>query len=181
MNKKRKIAIIAVSVILGIIMLLVAAGAGVYQFYVKPKFAEIIQTEEGDAFDANKILEDVETTLEEEDVKTYINDENPEETEELKSTIQDAKVRNEQQKSESTSVGGYKSKYEQAKEEIAPADLKDGMALAAKVDAGYILGLLSGGLTAEEKHELKMYLTARLSPSEISRGIQLFAKYSYLL
>lgn len=178
--KKKKTAIIVVSVILGLALLLTASGIGVYQFYLKPKFETIVPGGNDDlsAIDANKILEEVQTTLEEEEVKQYINEENPQETEELNVIIEDAKERNEQSKS---SGEASKSKYEQAKEQIAPADLKDGMALAAKVDAGYILGLLGGGLTVEEKKELKAYLTSRLSSSEISRGIELFAKYSYLL
>lgn len=177
--KKRKAAAIALSVILGIAVLTAACGAGVYHFYVKPKLENVITgDDETGGIDANQILEEVQTTLEEEEIKQYINEENPGETEELNGVIEEAKIRNDQKKSSSETP---KSKYEQAKEQIAPADLKDGMALAAKVDAGYILGLLSGGLTDEEKNELKAYLTSRLSSSEISRGIELFAKYSYLL
>ena len=73
------------------------------------------------------------------------------------------------------------SKYDKYKDQVDPKDLKDALSIAGKVDAGYILGLTSGGLTSEERSELKKYLMSRLSSSEISRGIQLFAKYSYLL
>lgn len=183
MKKSKKITITIISVILGLIILLTGTGVGVYQFYVKPKIQSIVQSENSD-FNVNDILEDVEKTLEEDEVRDYINEEDPNKTEELQENIEEAKERNEkksEKKNEAASGDNTKSKYEKAKEQIAPADLKDGMALAAKVDPGYILGLLSGGLTSEEKSELKQYLKARLSSGEISRGIQLFSKYSYLL
>ncbi len=184
MNKNKKRAITIISVILGVIVVFLASGAGVYHFYVKPKLESVVERAGDDnGIDANKILDEVEQTIQEEDVQNYINENNPNESEELKAAIEEAKQRNEQQKQEEQAQTNQKpkTKYEKIKEQVAPADLKDGMALASKVDAGYILGLLSGGLTPEEKHELKTYLTSRLSGAEISRGIQLFSKYSYLL
>ena len=65
--------------------------------------------------------------------------------------------------------------------DIPAGDMAAAASLASKVDPGYILGLLSGGLTPEEKKELKDYLTGRLSGAEISKGIELYNKYSYLL
>ena len=77
--------------------------------------------------------------------------------------------------------GGKGDKIDDLKSQIPAGDIAAATALAAKVDAGYILGLLSGGLTPEEKRELKEYLTSRLSGAEISRGIELYNKYAYLL
>lgn len=182
-NRAKKITLIVLAVIIGILFIAVGAGIGVYQFYIKPHYL-VTQTENGEKkqIDANDILNQVETVLQEEDVKSYINENNPNESEELLGTIEEAKERNEKKNESASSSGGtQKSRVEKAKEQIEPKDLKDGMALAAKVDPGYILGLLSGGLTPEERQELKNYLTSRLSSSEISRGIQLFSKYSYLL
>lgn len=185
MNKTKKIVLIVLAVIMGLLIIAAGAGVGVYQFYIKPKINAVTQSENGEKsnFNANKILEEVETTIQEEDIKNYLNEEDPNNSEELLGTIQEAKERNEQKNTQvqENKSSEKKTKYEEIKEQVAPADLKDGMALASKVDAGYILGLLSGGLTAEEKSELKAYLTARLSSGEISRGIELFAKYSYLL
>ena len=75
----------------------------------------------------------------------------------------------------------YKSRYDYVKDNVPAADFSRGISLASRVDIGYVTGLLSGGLTAEEKRQLKAYLTARFSGSEIAEGISLYSKYSYLL
>ena len=75
----------------------------------------------------------------------------------------------------------YKSQYDYVKDNVPASDFSRGISLASRVDIGYVTGLLSGGLTAEEKRELKAYLTARFSGSEIAEGISLYSKYSYLL
>ena len=75
----------------------------------------------------------------------------------------------------------YKSRYDYVKDNVPAADFSRGISLASRVDIGYVTGLLSGGLTAEEKRELKAYSTARFSGSEIAEGISLYSKYSYLL
>lgn len=84
-------------------------------------------------------------------------------------------------KSSAASAPAGIKNYEQIKEDVDKNDLARAMQLAGKVDVSYILGLLKGGLTAEEKAELKAYLKQRLSGSEISDGISLYTKYSYLL
>lgn len=73
------------------------------------------------------------------------------------------------------------NRIDEIKSQIPASDMAAATALASKVDPGYILGLLSGGLTIEEKRELKAYLQARLSGAEINKGIALYNKYSYLL
>lgn len=73
------------------------------------------------------------------------------------------------------------SSTDSIRSQVSAQDWSDGMALVGKVDVGYIMGLMSGGLTSEEKQELKEYLTSRLSSGEISRAIELYNKYSHLL
>lgn len=75
----------------------------------------------------------------------------------------------------------YSSQYDYVKDNIPSSDFSRGMALASKVDMGYISGLLAGGLTSEERSELKAYLTSHFSGSEIAEGISLYSKYSHLL
>ncbi|MBQ3038644.1 MAG: hypothetical protein IJD30_05650 [Clostridia bacterium] len=75
----------------------------------------------------------------------------------------------------------YKSTYDYVKDNVTPSDFKKGSNFASRVDIGYILGLLSGGLTKSERKELKQYLSERFSQAEINEGIALYKKYSYLL
>lgn len=200
-------------IVAAVVVIAAAAGACVYKFYVKPHILEPIQqiqdiSDNGDgenSFSPTLLLDEIEAVLQEEDVRNYINQTNPEQATELMTVIEDAKIKNRQKKEEAaeaseqpaetaqpektpeptaapTSKSTSKpSKYDKYKDKVDPKDLKDAMSIAGKVDAGYILGLTSGGLTSEERSELKKYLMSRLSSSEISRGIQLFAKYSYLL
>ena len=200
-------------IVAAVVVIAAAAGACVYKFYVKPHILEPIQqiqdiSDNGDgenSFSPTLLLDEIEAVLQEEDVRNYINQTNPEQATELMTVIEDAKIKNRQKKEEAaeaseqpaetaqpektpeptaapTSKSTSKpSKYDKYKNQVDPKDLKDAMSIAGKVDAGYILGLTSGGLTSEERSELKKYLMSRLSSSEISRGIQLFAKYSYLL
>ena len=200
-------------IVAAVVVFAAAAGACVYKFYVKPHILEPIQqiqdiSDNGDgenSFSSTLLLDEIEAVLQEEDVRNYINQTNPEQATELMTVIEDAKIKNRQKKEEAaeaseqpaetaqpektpeptaapTSKSTSKpSKYDKYKDQVDPKDLKDAMSIAGKVDAGYILGLTSGGLTSEERSELKKYLMSRLSSSEISRGIQLFAKYSYLL
>lgn len=167
--------------------------------------------DDNSSFSSDILLEELENVLSEEDVQEYINQVNPSATSELITVIEDAKERNRQKKTEHAentqspaeadipentaqpqkiqtptpksepTPTAKQNKYDKYKEQVDPKDLKDAISLAGKVDAGYILGLVSGGLNSENKTELKKYLMSRLSSSEISRGIQLFAKYSYLL
>lgn len=78
-------------------------------------------------------------------------------------------------------VEEYKSTYDYVKDNVAPSDFAKGSSLASRVDIGYILGLLSGGLTKEEKKELLQYLSERFTEAEINEGVALYKKYSYLL
>lgn len=60
-------------------------------------------------------------------------------------------------------------------------DIADGTNILAKIDMGYVSSLTSGGLTAEEKAELKTYVKSVLSSAEISRALELYNQYSKYL
>ncbi len=82
---------------------------------------------------------------------------------------------------EKKSASDYDSQYEYIKDNVSASDFTTGSNLASRIDVGYVLGLLSGGLTSAEKKELKAYLNAHFSASEIQQGIALYSKYSHLL
>lgn len=215
-------------VLLVLILLVVIAAVLGYQFYVKPKIIEpikeITQSEGVDisAFSQEAILDELEATLQEEDVRSFLDENAPGQTNELIDIIHNAKSKSADSENveeaatqkpvetpESISENWEKpinpysplptptpeptpvptptpkpeptSKYDYLKSKVDPDDFSAALSLAGKVDPGYILGLLSGGLTASEKSELKKYLMSRLSASEISNGIRLFSEYSYLL
>lgn len=188
--------------ILCLVLLLIAAGLCYYQFYVKPNLIEPIQdfytdnnNSELPQLTGDILLEELENVLRETDVQEYINRENPNQSDVLISMIEEAKNRDKAPPQESvpaaseapattptpTEKPAEGSKLDKLKSQVEAKDLTDGLALSGKVDIGYVLGLLSGGLTPEERKELKSYLMQHLSSSEISRGIELFTKYSYLM
>lgn len=215
-------------VLLVLILLLAIAAVLGYQFYVKPKIIEpikeITQSTGVDvsSFSQEAILDELEATLQDEDVRSFLDENAPGQTNELIDIIHNAKnkatnseiaegtattkpVPTPEQISENWDkpIDPYSplptptpvptpvptptpkpeptSKYDYLKSKVDPDDFSAALALSGKVDPGYILGLLSGGLTASEKSELKKYLMSHLSPSEISNGIRLFSEYSYLL
>lgn len=220
-NKKHTGIYIAIGIAV-VLVALAAVGIIAFNLYFKPKILEPMQQiqqisesepESENLFSSDILLNELESVLREEDISEYINQENPTQTSELITAIEDARERNRQKKADTSTPVPEKtsepqtskepekidepqktqtptqapkptakqSKYDKYKDQVDPKDLKDAISLAGKVDAGYVLGLVGGGLTAENKSELKKYLMSRLSSSEISRGIQLFAKYSYLL
>jgi len=207
MEKKKKSPLKIILIILLILLILaglVAGGAVIYWNKVlQPKIAEQLTPENLPEGELPKgigeiLLEEVEQILQEPDVQEYINQENPNETSELLGEIEAAKQKNQQiqptptpqatnaPKEEKEDVSGvvpkaYRSLYEQHKNEIDPNDLRTAIRLASKVDVGYLLGFLKGGLTSAEKKEMKAYLMQRMSSSDISKGVRLFSKYSYLL
>ncbi len=73
------------------------------------------------------------------------------------------------------------SLMEKAKENVEPKDFADGLKLAGKIDVGYILGLMSGGLTDEEKAEAKAYFKTKYTKAERNRIKGYMAKYAHLL
>lgn len=191
--------------ILIFIAVLVVSGVCTYEFYIKPKYAEPIAESltnglSKEDLEVNKLFDELEDVLHDEEMQEYLNQENPNKAAELLNVVEKARAERSEKNDEEKNSGilsneensqsennssdndsSSKRRLEKIKSQISPGDLKDGLALAGRADVGYILGLLNGGLTSEEKAELKQYLRARYSSSEISRGIQLFAKYSYLL
>lgn len=201
--------IILKRILIGILIFLaVAAVSGfcVYEFYVKPKITEPIinSIDNGlskDDLEVDKLFDELKDVLHDEEMQAYLNEESPNKATELLFVVEKAQedraeriaekkaqepvnadnTQQDQTAPEKNNTSDSKSRIDKIKSQVSPSDLKDGLALAGRADIGYILGLLSGGLTSEERAELKQYLRARYSSSEISRGIQLFAKYSYLL
>ncbi|QUI24994.1 hypothetical protein HZI73_23060 [Vallitalea pronyensis] len=66
------------------------------------------------------------------------------------------------------------------REDIADADLEDGLSIGDKIDDDILLGYLDGGLTDEERVDLKEYLEVVLTPEEMSKLDALFSKYNYM-
>lgn len=191
--KKKKIKTIII-VIISVIAVLIAACAALYGFVVKPY--------------SGKIINAVDQLLEDEEFMTELTDGEiipPDNGEEIPENSADSP--SEQKKDEAQLRDGknsapenadsssqsqyehkpkkdkseYNSSYDYVKDNVSPEDLKKGMSLASKADVSYILGLLNGGLTPAEKKELKAYLKSRYTSGEISSGISLYNKYSYLL
>lgn len=67
------------------------------------------------------------------------------------------------------------SLYERAKKAMTSSDLSTVYDLATKVDISYIKSIYSN------KKELKSYLSAVLTKEEISKAMELYLKYAYLL
>lgn len=186
MKKRTKIIII----ILSILFALFLALAGLFHFYIEPSLTSSLQNAIEENFGENgvdsiKLLEEIEKVLLEEDVQEYINNADPEQSSKLIEIIEGAKEnskpRDTSPQAPSPTPKNYKELYKSLIGTIPPEDIKDALTLAGMVDVGYILNLLSGGLTPAEKSELKVYLMGCLSSQQISRGIELFVKYSYLL
>ena len=96
---------ILIGLLIIIILIVIAAVLG-YQFYVKPKIVEpikeIAQSDGLDAelFSKDKILEEIEATLNDEDVRKYLDQNAPGQTDELIGVVNDAKNNSSEKKSE---------------------------------------------------------------------------------
>jgi hypothetical protein len=66
-------------------------------------------------------------------------------------------------------------------EKIEDDDKKEGIKLATKINVPKLLGYLKGGLTQEEKEEIKKYLHENLSEEEYLKTKELVNKYFHLL
>lgn len=204
--QKRKI-IKRVLLIIFILLLIGAITAYcVFRFYIKPKYGEKIIEAVETILDDKELMSDIEQSLADEDFQAEINSILLEE--ELQTEINTGDVQPNvsentvnEQKSEISSPApssqgqntadktnpvptkspSKQTLMEKAKANVEPKDFIDGMKIAGKLDTGYLLGLMSGGLTAEEKAEAKKYLKSHLSGAEISRVKKYIAKYSYLL
>lgn len=74
-----------------------------------------------------------------------------------------------------------KTAYERIAAAATAEDMSDGLKIISKLDMGYISSLTAGGLTAEEKKELRAYVKSVLSSAEISRALSLYRAYSQYL
>lgn len=168
--KKKKVLKIVLIVIFSVVLVLVLSLAAIFQFVIKPHTSEITTVIEQVINDPEIIgeleQEEIpEEILEENDLSDFLVEETPETpTQQPKKPAQE-----------------YNNIYDYAKDNIDSKDLKKGMDFASRIDVAYILGLLKGGLTVPEKRELKAYLKQHFTNSEISEGIALYNKYSYLL
>jgi hypothetical protein len=83
-------------------------------------------------------------------------------------------------KENSQSESWVERKIQEHRDEIDDDDLEDFRRIYSSVDIGYIQGLTSDGLSAEETEELKAYLKRTLG-GDYERAKELFYEYSYLL
>ncbi len=169
--KKKKILKIVLIVLFSLILALLLSLATIFQFVIKPHTQEIATVIEQVINDPEIIgeLQQEELSqviLEENNLSDFLVEETP-----GKTTTQQPKKPPEE----------YNNIYDYAKDNIDLKDLKKGMNFASRIDVAYILGLLKDGLTVPEKRELKAYLKQHFTNSEISEGIALYNKYSYLL
>ena len=80
----------------------------------------------------------------------------------------------------SPSVSGSTA-YERIAAAATAEEMSDGLKIISKLDMSYVSSLTAGGLTAEEKKELKAYVQATLTSAEISRAMALYKAYSKYL
>ena len=183
-NKPLKILITILIILLIILIIAVAALALLYNYALKPH-SEIIETAVETIVNDEEIMHKIEPYLDAEALEKLIQSGgevfgSPDSQTDTQSP-QDSENTSPSVKKPKKSASDYASKYDYVKDNVAPSDFAQGMALAGKIDIGYILGLLADGLTPDEKQELKEYLTSHLSAGEIAQGIALYSKYSDLL
>ncbi len=167
MKKKKALKIILI-VILSLIVLILASAAAIFEFVIKPNTKAITEAVDQIITDESFIEEFELDSPELGELSEFLEDELSDE----------ANGQNEETKKPKSE---YKSTYDYVKDNVEANDFKKGVAYAARIDITYVLGLLKGGLTVDEKRELKAYLKERFSNAEINDGISLYNKYSYLL
>ncbi len=169
--KKKKVLKIVLTVFLSLILLVVIAACSIFQFVIKPHTQEITVAVE-------QLINELETPeIPQEDIETgeeLIGDN-------LSEFLIEGIGENETDTKPKKSQSEYNSTYDYVKDNVDSNDFKKGVSFASRIDIAYILGLLKDGLTIPEKRELKAYLKERFSNEEISEGISLYNKYSYLL
>ena len=184
MNKKKvkKIIKITAIVILSLALVLALAAVLVYNFVIKPNADKITNA-------VSVILSDEEII---EEIKPYLTDDEfnkimenvalPEDIQLPEQTDgQNTEKGNNQDKNDVKDKSKYSNSYEYVKKNIEEDDFKVGAQFASRIDVGYVLQLVSGGLTDTERQELKKYLKERFTSEEIALGIKLYTKYAHLL
>ncbi len=182
MAKKKRVWLIVLIVIVSLFLVLGIGVTCIYQFSIKPKIIEQLNSTPEKDTELSKavgvLMEEVEQILKDEEMQKFINEEEPDKARELLEMIESVK----KEKEEGTKPPKTaEEKYDDIINNIDSEDMKIGKNFASRVDVGYLLGLLNDGLTREERREMKNYLRTRFSSTEISKGIELFGKYSYLL
>ena len=173
--KKKKVLKVFLIVLLSLILVIILSLAAIFQFVIKPHSEEIVATIE-------QVISDPEFIDEpgQEEIAGELLEEN-ELSDFLIEGIGETGAPDQSTQKPKKPAEEYKNIYEYAKDNVDSNDLKTGMSFASRIDVAYILGLLKDGLTVPEKRELKAYLKQHFTNSEISQGISLYNKYSYLL
>ncbi len=71
--------------------------------------------------------------------------------------------------------------YDRISRAASKQEMQDGLRIIGLLDIDYISSLISGGLTKEEKAELKSYVYATLSKEDVRRAMELYQKYKKYL
>ena len=174
--KKKKVLKIVLIVLLSLILAFILAVAAIFQFVIKPHSEELTTAVEQliTELEASEFIEEnieVDEELINEDLSEYI----------IEDIIENEPSNTTETQQPKKPQSEYKSTYDYVKDNVESNDFKKGVSFASRIDVAYILGLLKDGLTVPEKRELKAYLKKHFSTSEISQGISLYNKYSYLL
>lgn len=195
-NKKvKKIIKITLITLASLLFALVIAVLAVYNFVIKPN-AEKITEAVNVILQDEEILEEIRPYLTEEEFERIAGDvdisdmegisemeKNPA-SEEVPGTddVNNTLVQNKDStKKPQKDKSQYSSNYEYVKDNVDSNDFEVGVEFASRIDVGYVLGIVSGGITDAERQELKTYLKKHFTSEEIAMGIRLYTKYSYLL
>lgn len=197
MNKKRikKIVKIILITLVSLVLILVIVAIAIYNFVIKPNADKITEAVNVILQD-EEILEEIRPYLTEEEFEKIAGDvdisdmegisglEKDPASEEVPGTddVNNTLVQNEDgAKKPQKDKSQYSSNYEYVKDNVDSKDFEVGVEFASRIDVGYVLGIVSGGITDAERQELKDYLKKHFTSEEIATGIRLYTKYSYLL
>ncbi len=193
---KKKILIVC-SVLLAIVLV----AAGTFEYYMKPKYVTplvlaveeflledeetldlLIQEYENSLIEDDNLANETVNTNEKEQIvgTTEVIDKVETDTETENIEAQPEELKKPKKKDKGKIVAGGKT-MEELQKEVAPNDLKAGVSIASKIDAGHLLSLSKGGFTPENKKKASQHLHSRLSSGEIAQLKGLVGKYAYLL
>lgn len=186
-------------VICGGLLAVFVIAAGVFNYYVKPRYVtplvlavEEFLLEDEDTLDL--LIQEYEKSLTEEEKIETTEEEKEQKEDSLISTSDIVGVTEENNDGQSVEpqvdelkknnkkkvVIGSKS-IDELQKEVAPNDLKAAMKIASKIDTGHLTSLAKGGLTKDDKEAAKSHLRSRLTSSEYNQLKVLVGKYAYLL
>lgn len=165
MKKSQKIVLIIILVI----FILVIEGFIVYKKAFEPILNEKI----------DKAIEKVEKTINDENLQTRIDDitqsmiDDGVINEESIPTYQSLKQKDKNKENKSASKQDLKAKLKAA---MTAEEFAFALSLYSRIDLGYAQSLL-----ATDREAAKKYIYSKASKQEISRALEIYAKYSYLL